>query len=48
MPSRIKDSNFLLDIIENINGMFSHANPIFSSFDIVNMFRNIDNKSGLV
>ena len=47
MPSRIKDGNFLLDIIENINGLFSHANPILGSFDIVDIFPNIDNKSGL-
>ena len=47
IPSRIKDSNNLLDIIDNINSMFLPANAILISFDIVNMFPNIDNKSGL-
>ena len=47
MPSRIKDSNHLLDMIDNMNGMFLPANAIFVSFDVVNMFPNIDNKSGL-
>ena len=45
MPSRIKDSNHLLDIIDNINSMFLPANAILVSF--VKMFLNIDNKSGL-
>ena len=47
MLSRIKESNHLLDIIDNINSMFLHTNAILLSFDIVNMFPNIDNKSGL-
>ena len=47
MPPRIKDSNHLLDIIDKINSMFLPANAILFSFDIVNMFPNIDNKSGL-
>ena len=47
MPSRIRDSNHLLDIIDNMNSMFLPANAILVSFDIVNMFPNIDNKSGL-
>ena len=47
IPSRIRDSNNLLDIIDNINRMFLLANAILVSFDIVNMFPNIDNKSGL-
>ena len=47
MPSRIKDSNHLLDIINSINGMFLPADAIFVSFDIVNMFPNIGNKSDL-
>ena len=45
MPSRIKDSNHLLDIIDNINSMFLPANAILVNF--VKMFLNIDNKSGL-
>ena len=47
MPSRIKDSNHLLDIIDNMNSMLLPANAILVSFDIVNMFPNIDNKSSL-
>ena len=47
MPSRIKDSNHLLDLIDNINSMFLSMNTILISFDIVNMFPNIDSKSGL-
>ena len=47
MSSRIKDSNHLLDIIDNINSMFLPTNTVLCSFDIVNMVPNIDNKSGL-
>ena len=47
MPSRIEGSNQLLDIIVNRNSMFQFANAILVSFDMVNMFPNIDNKSGL-
>ena len=47
MPSRIKDSNHLLDLIDNINSMFLSMNTILTSFDIANMFPNIGNKSGL-
>ena len=47
MPSRIKDSNHLLDLIDNINSMFLSMNTILISFDIVNMFPNIGSKSGL-
>ena len=47
MPSRIKDNNHLLYIVHNMNSMFLPANAIFVSFDIANVFPNIDNKSGL-
>ena len=47
IPSRIKDSNHLLDLIDNINSMFLLTNTILGSFDIVNMFPNINKKSGL-
>ena len=47
IPSRIKDSNHLVDIIDNINSIFLTANAILATFNIVNMFPNIDNKSGL-
>ena len=47
MLSRIKDSNHPLDIIDNISRMFVPYNTILVSFDIFNMFPNIDNKSSL-
>ena len=47
MTSRIKDSNHLLYIIDNINSMFLPTNAILFSFDVANMFSNIDSKSGL-
>ena len=37
----------MLGIIDNINSMFWPANTIWVSFNIINMFPNIDNKSGL-
>ena len=46
-PSRIKDSNHLLDIFDNINSMFLPANAVVVTFNIFNMFPNIDNKSSL-
>ena len=45
--SGIKNSNHLLHIIDGINSMFFLENAILVSFDIVNMFPNIDNKSTL-
>ena len=45
MPSRIKDSNHLLDITDNINSMFLPTDTVLVNFDIVNMFPKIDNKS---
>ena len=47
MPSRIKDSNHLLDIIDNMNSMLLPANSILVSINIVNMFPNTENKCSL-
>ena len=47
MQSRIKNSNHLLDIIDNINSMFLPANAVLVNFDFVSMSPNIDNKSVL-
>ena len=47
MQSRIKNSNHLLDIIDNINSMFLPANAVLVNFDFVSMSLNIANKSGL-
>ena len=44
---RIKDSNHLLDIIDNTNSKFSPASATLAKFDNVNMFPKIDNKSDL-
>ena len=47
MSSRIKDSNHLPYIIDNIDSMLLPANAILVSLYIVNMFINIENKSGV-
>ena len=47
MPCRMKNSNHLLDIIDNMNSILLPANVVLFTFDIVNMFPNTDNKSGL-
>ena len=45
--SRIKDTNHMLDIIGNLNSLDLPLNSILVSFDIINMFPNIDNNLGL-
>ena len=47
LPSRIKDTNHMLDIIDNLNSLDLPLSSILVSFDIINMFRNIDNNLGL-
>ena len=49
LPSRIKDTNHILDIIDNLNFLDLRftINSILVSFDIINMFPNIDNNLGL-
>ena len=47
LPSKIKDTNNMLDIIDNINKSVLNDKCVLVSFDVVNMFPNIDNKSGL-
>ena len=44
LPSRIKDTNHMLDIIDNLNSLDLPLNSILVSFDIINMFPHIDNK----
>ena len=46
-PSRIRDTNHMLDIINNWNCLHLPLNSILVSFDIINMFANIDNYLGL-
>ena len=38
----------MLEIIDNINKSMLSENCVLVSFDVVNMFPNIDNKSGLL
>ena len=45
--SRIKDMNHMLDIIDNLNSLGLRLDSILVSFDIINMFPNIDNNLGL-
>ena len=47
LPSKIKDTNDMFDIIDSINESVLTDNHVLVSFDVVNMFPNIDNKSGL-
>ena len=46
--SKIKDTNNVLEIMDNINKSMLSENCVLVSFDVVNMFPNIDNKSGLL
>ena len=45
LPSRIKDTGHMLDIIDEINSSSLPSNSILVGFDIVNTFPSIDNKS---
>ena len=47
LPPRIKDTNHMLDIIDNLNSLYLLLNSVLVSFDIKNMFPNIDNNLGL-
>ena len=47
LPSRIKNTNHMLDIIDNLNSLYLPLNSILVRFDITNVFRNIDNYLGL-
>ena len=47
LPSRIKDTNHMLDIIDNLSSLDLPLNSVLVSFDIMNMFPNIDNNLGL-
>ena len=43
LPSRIKDANHILNIIDNLNFLHLPLSSIFVGFDIIRMFPNIDN-----
>ena len=47
LPSRIKDTNHMLDIIDDLNNLNLHTESVLVSFDIINMFPSIDNKMGI-
>ena len=47
LPSRIKDTGHILDIIDKGNSSSLPTNSILVGFNIVNMFPSTDNKSGL-
>ena len=47
LPSRIKDSSHMLDIIDELNNNGLPTNCILASLDVVNMFPNIDNTKGI-
>ena len=42
LPPRIKDTNHMLDIIDNLNSLDWPLNSILVSIDVINMFPNID------
>ena len=47
LPSKIKDTNNMLEIIDQLNEFVLTDNFVLVSFDVVNMFPNIDNRSRL-
>ena len=47
LPSKIKDTNDMLDITYSMNESVLPDKHVLVSFVVVNMFSNIDNKSGL-
>ena len=48
LNSKRKDTNNMLEITDDINKSMLSENCVSVSFDMVNMFPNIDNKSGLL
>ena len=47
LPTRIKDTEHLLTIIDQLNANGLPDDAILVSFDIVNMFPSIDNQMGI-
>ena len=47
LPSRIKDTNHMLDIVDDLNNLNLHPESVLMSFDIINMFPSIDKKMGI-
>ena len=42
IPSRIKDTRHMLDIIDNLNDCNLPENSVLVSFDVISIFRSID------
>ena len=47
LPSKKKDNNNMLEIIDQLNEFALTDNFVFVNFDALNTFPNIDNSSGL-
>ena len=47
LPFKIKDTNNILEIIDQLNEFTLTDNILLVCFNVVNMFPNIDNRSGL-
>ena len=47
LPSGIKDTNHMSDIIDDLNNLNLYPESVLVSFDIINMFPVIDNKMGI-
>ena len=47
ISSRIEDTSYMFHIIDNLNDFALPENSVLVSFDVVNMFPSIDNKSGV-
>ena len=45
--SRIKDTNYMFDIIDNLNNLNLYPESVLVSFEIINMSPSIDNKMGI-
>ena len=47
LPFRIKDTNHMLDIIDDLNNLNLHPESVLVSFYVINIFPSIDNKMGI-
>ena len=46
LNSKIKDTNDIIEVIDNINKSILSENCVLVSYELVNMFPNVNNKSG--
>ena len=47
LSSRIKDTNHVLGIIDDLNNLNLYPESVLMRFDIINIFPSIDNKMGI-